>query len=38
MIASDLRNGIDRLGDMIAESSTIIPFTGAGISTETGMV
>ena len=37
MIASDLRNGIDRLGDMIAESSTIIPFTGAGISTETGI-
>ena len=37
MIASDLRNGIDRLGDMIAESSVIVPFTGAGISTETGI-
>ncbi len=37
MIASDLRSGIDRLGDMIAESSVIVPFTGAGISTETGI-
>jgi NAD-dependent deacetylase len=30
MIASDLRSGVERLGDMIAESSTIVPFTGAG--------
>lgn len=37
MIASDLRSGIDRLGDLIAESSSIVPFTGAGISTETGI-
>ncbi|MDB5574114.1 MAG: NAD-dependent deacetylase [Tardiphaga sp.] len=37
MIASDPRDGIDRLGDMIAESSAIVPFTGAGISTETGI-
>ena len=37
MIASDLRSGVERLGDMIAEAKTIIPFTGAGISTECGI-
>lgn len=37
MIASDLRIGIDMLGDMIAEAKTIVPFTGAGISTECGI-
>jgi NAD-dependent deacetylase len=37
MIATDLRNGVDRLGEMIAEARTIAPFTGAGISTETGI-
>jgi NAD-dependent deacetylase len=37
MIASDLRNGVERLGDMIAAASTIVPFTGAGISTECGI-
>ena len=37
MIASDLRSGVERLGDMIAESRTIVPFTGAGISTECGI-
>lgn len=37
MIASDLRSGVERLGDMIAEASTIVPFTGAGISTECGI-
>jgi NAD-dependent deacetylase len=37
VIASDLRSGVERLGDMIAEASTIIPFTGAGISTECGI-
>ncbi|MGL4260253.1 MAG: SIR2 family NAD-dependent protein deacylase [Afipia sp.] len=37
MIASDLRSGIDMLGDMIAEARTIVPFTGAGISTESGI-
>ena len=36
MIAPDLRTGIDMLGDMIAEARTIVPFTGAGISTECG--
>ena len=37
MIAMDLRSGVERLGDMIATASTIIPFTGAGISTECGI-
>src|ERR1700754_2130505 len=37
MIASDLRNGIEMLGDLIAEAKTIVPFTGAGISTECGI-
>ena len=37
MIASDLRSGVERLGDMIAEASAIVPFTGAGISTECGI-
>src|SRR3984893_16599614 len=37
MIASDLRSGVQQLGDMIARASTIVPFTGAGISTECGI-
>jgi NAD-dependent deacetylase len=37
VIASDLRSGVEQLGDMIAEASVIIPFTGAGISTECGI-
>ncbi|MEW6767634.1 MAG: Sir2 family NAD-dependent protein deacetylase [Pseudomonadota bacterium] len=37
MTASSLQNGIARLGDMIAEARSIIPFTGAGISTECGI-
>ena len=37
MIANDLQNGIELLGDMIAEAKTIVPFTGAGISTECGI-
>jgi NAD-dependent deacetylase len=37
MIASDLRSGIDMLGDMIAGAKIIVPFTGAGISTECGI-
>src|SRR6266705_2027740 len=37
MIASDLRSGVERLGDMIADAKTIVPFTGAGISTECGI-
>jgi NAD-dependent deacetylase len=37
MIASDLRSGVEMLGDMIADAQTIVPFTGAGISTECGI-
>jgi NAD-dependent deacetylase len=37
MIASDLRSGVDQLGDMIAAARQIVPFTGAGISTECGI-
>src|SRR5438270_827526 len=37
MIASDLGSGVEQLGDMIAAASTIVPFTGAGISTECGI-
>ena len=37
MIASDIRSGVEGLGDMIAEASIIVPFTGAGISTECGI-
>jgi NAD-dependent protein deacetylase/lipoamidase len=37
MIASDLRSGIEMLGNMIAEAGIIVPFTGAGISTECGI-
>ena len=37
MIAKDLHSGVEQLGDMIAAASTIVPFTGAGISTECGI-
>ena len=37
MIASDLQSGVERLGEMIAAASSIVPFTGAGISTESGI-
>ena len=37
MIALDLQCGVEKLGDMIAAASTIVPFTGAGISTECGI-
>src|SRR5258708_3006702 len=37
MIAPDLRHGVEALGNMIAEASSIVPFTGAGISTECGI-
>jgi len=37
MIASDLRSGVEQLGDLIAAASCIVPFTGAGISTESGI-
>jgi NAD-dependent deacetylase len=37
VIARDLRSGVEALGNMIAEAKCIVPFTGAGISTETGI-
>jgi NAD-dependent deacetylase len=37
VIASDLSSGVQRLGDMIAAAAVIVPFTGAGISTECGI-
>src|ERR1700732_3161667 len=37
MIASDLSSGVEQLGDMLAVASAIVPFTGAGISTECGI-
>jgi NAD-dependent deacetylase len=37
MIARDIQSAVDRLGDMIADARTIVPFTGAGISTECGI-
>ncbi|WP_298877682.1 NAD-dependent protein deacetylase [uncultured Bradyrhizobium sp.] len=37
MIAKDLQSGVERLGDMIASADIIVPFTGAGISTECGI-
>jgi NAD-dependent deacetylase len=37
VIVSDIRRGVERLGEMIAEAAFIVPFTGAGISTECGI-
>jgi len=37
MIASHHGQAVELLGEMIAEASAIIPFTGAGISTECGI-
>jgi NAD-dependent deacetylase len=37
MIAPDFDSAIARLGDMVDEASAIVPFTGAGISTECGI-
>ena len=37
MIAPDIRSGVEALGNMIAEAARIVPFTGAGISTECGI-
>jgi NAD-dependent deacetylase len=37
MIASDLTAAIARLQDLIDDASVIVPFTGAGISTECGI-
>jgi NAD-dependent deacetylase len=37
MITADLDSAVARLGDMVHEASAIVPFTGAGISTECGI-
>ena len=37
MIASDLETGIARLRDLIDAAKVVVPFTGAGISTECGI-
>src|SRR5246127_3119520 len=37
MIAKDLQSAVEELGDMIANASTIVPFTGAGICSECGI-
>jgi NAD-dependent deacetylase len=37
MIAPDLETGIARLGDLIDRATVVVPFTGAGISTECGI-
>lgn len=37
MIAPDLETGIGRLRDLVAGAQRIVPFTGAGISTECGI-
>jgi NAD-dependent deacetylase len=37
MIAPDLETGIARLRELIAEAKVVLPFTGAGISTECGI-
>jgi NAD-dependent deacetylase len=37
MIAPDLETGIERLRDLIGGASRVVPFTGAGISTECGI-
>jgi len=37
MIASDLETGVARLRDLMEEATVVVPFTGAGISTECGI-
>lgn len=37
MIASDVETGRRRLTELIAQASVVLPFTGAGISTECGI-
>ena len=37
MIASDVATAVDRLRALLAESRVVVPFTGAGISTECGI-
>ena len=37
MIAPDLKTAIDRLRDLVDAAAVVVPFTGAGISTECGI-
>lgn len=37
MIASDLQSAVSRLSRLVEDAGTIVPFTGAGISTECGI-
>src|SRR4029077_8458635 len=37
MIAADLPTAVSRLGNLFENASVIVPFTGAGISTECGI-
>src|ERR1041384_2619191 len=37
MIAPDVKTAIDRLRDLVEQSEVVVPFTGAGISTECGI-
>jgi len=37
MIAPDLKTAIERLRQLVAEATFVLPFTGAGISTECGI-
>src|SRR5579859_5036358 len=37
MIAPDLKSAIARLADIVHAAGSIVPFTGAGISTECGI-
>ena len=37
MIARDADSAVDRLRDLLEEAQAIVPFTGAGISTESGI-
>src|SRR5579862_8005075 len=37
MIADDLNSAVARLQDMVRQAKIIVPFTGAGISTECGI-
>src|SRR6266851_4859763 len=37
MIAPDLKTAVDALKDLLAQARVVLPFTGAGISTECGI-
>src|SRR5260370_7393810 len=37
MIAADIETGIARLRDLVDAADVVVPFTGAGISTECGI-